>query len=138
MATESDIVEHPLDPRVCENRVRTDADGALVTFTGVVRDHHGGRAVRALRYEAHPRADRFLQELLARHRTDDVRIAAQHRIGDLAIGDLAVVVAVAAPHRGAAFAVCSRVIDEIKTQVPIWKFESYVDGDTAWVDACRP
>ncbi|MFC0315049.1 molybdenum cofactor biosynthesis protein MoaE [Gordonia phosphorivorans] len=132
-----DIVDHALDPRVCEDRVRTDADGAVVTFTGVVRNHHGGRAVADLRYEAHPKADRFLQQLLDRHRGDDVRVAAQHRVGDLAIGDLAVVVSVAAPHRGEAFAVCERVIDEIKNQVPIWKFETYVDGDTAWVDACR-
>ncbi len=132
----SDILTTPLDPRVCEKRVLTAADGALVTFTGAVRDHHGGRAVRGLRYEAHPDADRFLQQVLDRHRTDEVRIAAQHRVGDLAIGDLAVVVAVAAPHRGAAFTVCERVIDEIKSQVPIWKHESYADGDTAWVAAC--
>lgn len=133
----SDILDRPLDPRVCEQRVLTDADGALVTFAGVVRNHHDGRAVASLRYEAHPTADRFLQEVLARHRTGGVRVAAQHRIGDLAIGDTAVVVAVAAPHRGAAFEVCARVIDEIKSQVPIWKHETYTDGDTAWVAACR-
>lgn len=134
----TDISDQPLDPRECERRVLTDADGAIVTFTGVVRDHHGGRAVAALRYEAHPSADRFLQEVLARHRGADIRVAAQHRVGDLAIGDLAVVVAVAAPHRGAAFEVCERVIDEIKTQVPIWKFETYRDGDSTWVNACHP
>ncbi|GAA3958768.1 molybdenum cofactor biosynthesis protein MoaE [Gordonia caeni] len=133
----SDILDRPLDPRVCEQRVLTDADGALVTFTGVVRDHHDGRAVASLRYEAHPAADRFLQEVLDRHRTEEVRVAAQHRVGDLAIGDAAVVVAVAAPHRGEAFEVCARVIDEIKSQVPIWKHETYTDGDTAWVGACR-
>lgn len=133
----SDILSGPLDPRECEGRVRTDADGAVVTFTGVVRAHHGGRPVTALRYEAHPEADRFLQQVLARHRGDDVRVAAQHRVGDLVVGDLAVVVAVAAPHRGAAFALCETVIDEIKSQVPIWKFETYGDGDTAWVGACQ-
>jgi molybdopterin synthase catalytic subunit len=132
----SDILSAPLDPRECERRVLTPADGALVTFTGAVRDHHAGRAVRALRYEAHPEADRFLQQVLDRHRTGEIRIAAQHRIGELAIGDLAVVVAVAAPHRGAAFTVCELVIDEIKSQVPIWKYETYADGDTAWVAAC--
>lgn len=137
VATVSDILSTPLDPRVCEERVLSDADGALVTFTGVVRNHHGSRGVHGLRYEAHPKADQFLQEVVARHRTDDVRVAAQHRVGELVIGDLAVVVAVATPHRGAAFEICARVIDEIKTQVPIWKFETYVDGDTAWVDACQ-
>lgn len=133
----TDICEQPLDPRVCEARVLSDADGALVTFTGVVRNHHGGRAVHGLRYEAHPAADRFLQEVLARHRSGDIRVAAQHRVGDLGIGEFAVVVAVAAPHRGEAFDVCERVIDEIKSQVPIWKHETYADGDTAWVAACQ-
>ena len=131
------ITDTPLDPRRCEQAVLTDADGALVTFTGVVRDHHGGRAVTGLRYEAHPQAGRFLTEVVHAHRAPDVRIAAQHRVGDLAIGDLAVVVAVAAPHRGAAFEICARVIDEIKAQVPIWKHEAYADGETAWVNACR-
>ncbi|MFT3662876.1 MAG: molybdenum cofactor biosynthesis protein MoaE [Gordonia sp. (in: high G+C Gram-positive bacteria)] len=133
----TDILSAPLDPRVCAERVRTDADGALVTFTGIVRNHHGGRAVTRLRYEAHPRADRFLQEVLARHRTDDVRVAAQHRVGELDVGEIAVVVAVAAPHRGAAFDVCETVIDEIKSAVPIWKYETYADGDADWVAACH-
>ena len=133
----TDILDQPLDPRICEARALSAADGALVTFTGAVRDHHDGRAVAGLRYEAHPAADRFLQEVLARHRTADIRVAAQHRVGDLAIGELAVVVAVAAPHRGEAFAVCAQVIDEIKSQVPIWKHETYLDGDSVWVAACE-
>ena len=130
------IVEHPLDPRDCEARVHTDADGAVVTFTGVVRDHHDGRAVTGLRYEAHPRADEFLQQVLTAHRRDDIRVAAQHRVGALAVGEVAVVVAVAAAHRGEAFAVCAQVIDEIKATVPIWKYESYADGDADWVTPC--
>ncbi|MFT4086097.1 MAG: molybdenum cofactor biosynthesis protein MoaE [Gordonia sp. (in: high G+C Gram-positive bacteria)] len=132
----TDIVETPLDPRVCEARVLSDRDGALVTFTGVVRNHHGGRDVSGLRYEAHPRADEFLQQVLAKHRGDDIRVAAQHRVGDLTVGDLAVVVAVAAPHRDEAFTACAAVIDEIKSAVPIWKHESYVDGAASWVNAC--
>lgn len=127
------IVEHPLDPRDCEARVHT---GAVVTFTGVVRDHHDGRAVTGLRYEAHPRADEFLQHVLTAHRRDDIRVAAQHRVGALAVGEVAVVVAVAAAHRGEAFAVCAQVIDEIKATVPIWKYESYADGDADWVTPC--
>lgn len=126
------IVDAPLDPRVCETAVLTDADGAVVTFTGTVRDHHDGRTVTALRYEAHPRAAEFLDRVCSAHRRDDVRVAAQHRVGDLAIGDLAVVVAVSAPHRREAFAVCAAVIDEIKATVPIWKYESYGDGDESW------
>ncbi|GAB18018.1 molybdopterin synthase large subunit MoaE [Gordonia effusa NBRC 100432] len=126
------IVDEPLDPRGCEGAVRTDADGAVVTFTGVVRDHHDGRSVTALRYDAHPRAAEFLAHVCAKYRTGDIRVAAQHRIGDLRIGDVAVVVAVATPHRAEAFTLCAKVIDEIKTQVPIWKFETYADGASDW------
>ena len=126
------ILDTALDPRVCEAAVRTDADGAVVTFTGMVRDHHDGRTVTALRYEAHPRAAEFVDRVCAAHRRADVRVAAQHRVGDLAIGDLAVVVAVSAPHRREAFAVCAAVIDEIKATVPIWKYETYADGDRSW------
>lgn len=126
------VVDEPLDPRACEDAVRTDADGAVVTFTGVVRDHHDGRGVTALRYEAHPRAAEFLEQVCARHRREDVRVAAQHRVGQLGVGDLAVVVAVASPHRAEAFTVCATVIDEIKQQVPIWKFETYADGAAGW------
>ena len=63
-------------------------------------------------------------------------MAAQHRVGALAVGEVAVVVAVAAAHRGEAFAMCARVIDEIKATVPIWKYESYADGDADWVTPC--
>lgn len=126
------VVDEPLDPRRCETAVRTDADGAVVTFTGVVRDHHGGRGVSALRYEAHPRAAEFMSRVCKRHQTADVRVAAQHRVGDLRIGELAVVVSVASPHRAEAFTVCANVIDEIKEQVPIWKYETYVDGGADW------
>lgn len=126
------ITDGPLDPRECETAVRTNADGAVVTFTGMVRDHHDGRQVTALRYEAHPRAAEFLERVCAAHRRPDVHVAAQHRVGDLAIGDIAVVVAVSAPHRPEAFAVCAAVIDEIKATVPIWKYESYADGEKSW------
>ncbi len=126
------IVDVRLDPRVCEAAVVTDADGAIVTFTGVVRDQHDGRRVVGLRYDAHPRAADFLEQVCAKHRSTDVRVAAQHRIGELSVGELAVVVAVSSPHRAEAFTVCARVIDEIKEQVPIWKFETYADGEAEW------
>ena len=130
------IIDTPIDPRHAERAVLTASDGAVVTFTGVVRDHNDGRSVRDLTYEAHPAAGTFMRRVLDAHAAPDVRIAAQHRTGDLVIGDLAVVVAVAAPHRGEAFAVCAAVIDDIKSQVPIWKNERYTDGTTAWVEPC--
>ena len=126
------IASTPLDPRDCERAVHTAADGAIVTFTGTVRDHHDDRAVTALRYEAHPRAGEFLTQVCAQHRTADIRVAAQHRIGELSIGDIAVVVAVSAPHRREAFAVCAAVIDAVKAVVPIWKYETYADGTADW------
>lgn len=131
------IVDRDLDPRDCERVALTDADGALVTFTGAVRDHHGGRAVTGLRYEAHPKAGTFLGRVVERFQRGDVRVAAQHRVGSLGVGDLAVVVAVAAPHRREAFEVCAEVIDAIKSEVPIWKHETYADGTVEWVAACE-
>ncbi len=132
------IVGTPLDPRACEAAVHSDADGAVVTFVGAVRDHHDGRSVTGLHYEAHPRAGEFLTRVCDAHRGPAVRVAAQHRVGDLAIGDAAVVVAVAAAHRREAFAVCAAVIDAIKATVPIWKFETYADGSADWQTAgCR-
>ena len=130
------IVDSAIDPRACEAAVRTDADGAVVTFTGTVRDHHDNRRVTALRYEGHPRADEFLEQACARYRTPDIRIAAQHRVGDLTIGDIAVVVAVSAAHRREAFEVCAAVIDAIKSSVPIWKYETYADGSADWQAPC--
>lgn len=126
------IVDEPLNPRDSEDAVRSDADGAVVTFTGVVRNHHDGRGVNALRYEAHPRAAEYLAAVCERHGTADIRVAAQHRVGELRVGEVAVVVAVASPHRAEAFAVCATVIDEIKAQVPIWKYETYADGNADW------
>lgn len=131
------ISTYPLDPRVCEDAVRTSADGAVVTFTGVVRDHHAGRRVRALRYDAHPRAAEFLVAVCERRRSSNIRISAQHRIGDLSVGDIAVVVAVASAHRAEAFAICAAVIDDLKSSVPIWKYEHYDDGSAAWQSGCH-
>jgi molybdopterin synthase catalytic subunit len=91
--------------------------------------------VSSLRYEAHPGATAMLQEVAeevaARH--DTVAVAAVHRTGLLAIGDLAVVVAVAAGHREEAFVAGKELIDEVKARVPIWKQQSFTDGDVAWV-----
>ncbi|MEO8478599.1 MAG: molybdenum cofactor biosynthesis protein MoaE [Gemmatimonadota bacterium] len=110
--------------------------GAVVSFVGVVRDHHDGRAVVGLSYSAYlDMAERecgeIVQETEARL---GARIALQHRIGDLAVGDVAVVVVAAAPHRDAAFDACRAVIDAVKRRVPIWKHEHHADGSSTWVD----
>ena len=110
--------------------------GGYASFEGWVRDHHGGRAVTGLRYEAYAalaeaEGERVLDEALAKF--DILDAACVHRTGDLAIGELAVWVGVSAAHRDAAFAACRYVIDEIKARVPIWKHERYADGDAGWL-----
>jgi molybdopterin synthase catalytic subunit len=120
--------------------VRAADCGAVVTFTGVVRDHAEGRAgVTALTYEAYEEhATARIAEVVAeaRHRWPEVRrIAAVHRVGDLVVGDDAVVVSVSSPHRGEAFEAAAFVIDTVKATVPIWKRETWADGEGWGVDA---
>jgi molybdopterin synthase catalytic subunit len=110
--------------------------GAVCTFIGLVRDHNAGRAVTHLVYEAYePLAvkalDRILQEAV--ERWPDVRLAIHHRIGELAIGEASIVIAVASAHRAEAFAACRYVIERVKQIAPVWKHEFFEDGDV-WVE----
>jgi molybdopterin synthase catalytic subunit len=130
------VTLEPLDPDAPESFVATPSDGAVVVFRGVVRDHDPGAsgAVVLLEYEAHPDAERLLREVCERIAAETgLAIAAEHRIGSLGVGDLALVAAVAAPHRSDAFAACARLVDELKTSVPIWKQQHAADGTTEWV-----
>jgi len=114
--------------------------GGLATFTGIVRNESRGRAVTELEYEAYPAlAEVKLLEVEdeVRRRWPEVRCAVRHRAGLLAIGEAAVVIAVAAPHRKEAFAACSFAIDELKRTVPLWKKESG-EGGAEWVEECVP
>lgn len=112
-----------------------DVDGGITLFVGKVRDHDGGRAVSGLDYSAHPSALERLREVCeqvaGRHEVHGV--SAIHRVGRLAIGDLAVVVATAAAHRGTAFEASRDLIDTLKDQVPIWKHQVFADGSDEWV-----
>jgi len=109
--------------------------GAEVSFVGRVRDHDpdAASAVVALEYTAHPDAEAVLATLAARAigETDAV-VAVSHRVGRLAVGDAAVVIAVAAAHRGEAFEVCRMLIEAIKAELPVWKRQVEADGTTAW------
>lgn len=109
--------------------------GGVVSFTGLVRDADGGRAVRELEYEAHPGAVAALEQVAAAVATDlpVLGLAAVHRTGLLRIGDLAVVVAASAPHRAEAFEAARRLIDDLKATVPVWKRQVFADGEEEWV-----
>ena len=130
------IREEALDPSAIAGRVRSDHDGALVVFEGVVRSQSRGKQVRALVYEAYgSMAQRQMEQLgeEARRRWPISELAIVHRTGTLQVGEVSVVIAVAAPHRGNAFDACEWLIDELKRTVPIWKKEIYTEGE-AWID----
>ncbi|MBO0805801.1 MAG: molybdenum cofactor biosynthesis protein MoaE [Nocardiopsaceae bacterium] len=110
--------------------------GGLVLFAGAVRDNDTERGVTALSYSAHPSAEaelrRVAEDIVAKY-PDVVGLAAVHRTGDLAVGDLAVVVGVSCGHRAEAFEACHALIDELKASVPMWKHQMFTDGSAEWV-----
>jgi molybdopterin synthase catalytic subunit len=128
------VSAEPITLEGVEAFVRASENGAVVSFSGVVRDHDGGRAVSALEYQAHPEAERFLAECCREvAAATGLRVAAVHRVGALEIGDTALVAAVAAPHRREAFAACAELVELIKQRVPIWKRQRFSDGVSEWV-----
>jgi len=130
------LSDRPLDTAVVSARVEGPGMGGIVVFVGAVRDHARGREIRHLEYEAYAgMAEREMERIAdeAAERWQGARVAIAHRTGRLEIGDLAVVVAAAAPHRAEAFAACRYAIDTLKERVPIWKKEFATDGEY-WVD----
>ncbi|MBA0051484.1 molybdenum cofactor biosynthesis protein MoaE [Streptomyces sp. AJS327] len=125
----------PLSVDEVYRAVGDDAAGGTALFVGTVRDHDGGSGVARLGYTAHPTAEAELRRVAEKVAADfPVRaLAAVHRVGELAIGDPAVVVAVACAHRAEAFDACRRLIDDLKAEVPIWKHQTYTDGAQDWV-----
>lgn len=115
--------------------VWTPQAGAVVSFSGIVRNHDGGQEVASLSYSAHPTAQTVIAEVAGTiaEKYDGVRIWVGHRTGPLQIGDAALVAAVASAHRGTAFAACSELVDTVKAQVPIWKEQVFADGSVEWV-----
>ena len=131
----AEIRETPLSVDEVVQAVSDRAAGGLTVFIGTVRDADGGKAVERLGYSAHPTAEALLRELCesVAARFPAVALAAVHRVGDLAIGDLAVVVAAACAHRGDAFDAARTLIDELKATIPIWKHQVFSDGTEEWV-----
>ncbi len=132
----TEVTAEPLDVAVHEKLVANPAAGAVMTFRGVVRDHDRGRAVMSLEYEGHPTAAEILARVAEGISADpDVyAVAISHRVGSLVVGDVALVVAVSTAHRAAGFAVCARLVDEVKIQLPIWKRQVFKDGTEEWVN----
>lgn len=130
------LSDAPLDIAALRAQVLDPRAGGYASFEGWVRDHHAGRAVDGLDYEAYAMlAEREGERILAeaKARFDVIDAGCVHRVGTLAIGDLAVWVGVSAAHRGAAFDACRYIIDEVKRRVPIWKREHYREGDADWL-----
>jgi molybdopterin synthase catalytic subunit len=133
------LVDRPLDLTRLIADVQSAERGGIDCFLGTVRNHHGGRTVRRLEYEAYrPMVEAECARIVAETEGRwPVTVALRHRVGRLEVGDAAVAVAVAGAHREEAFAACRHVIEELKRRVPIWKRETYEDGTEEWVDPTR-
>ena len=135
----SAIVTAPIDVSAIAEEVQAATSGAVATFLGTVRNTSGGRAVTGLEYSAYTEMatremDAIVREAIAI--STGVELVAVHRVGDLMVGDVCVMIAAAHAHRSPAFDACRYAIEEIKKRVPIWKRERYADGSFEWVNAC--
>jgi molybdopterin synthase catalytic subunit len=130
-----ELRETPLDVAEVVDALGDATSGGLTLFVGRVRDHDGGRTVDGLDYSAHPTALERLREVCERVAAEyDVHgLAAVHRTGPLAIGDIAVIVATTSSHRDQAFRASRALIDTLKAEVPIWKHQRFADGTDEWV-----
>ncbi|MBM4367523.1 MAG: molybdenum cofactor biosynthesis protein MoaE [Deltaproteobacteria bacterium] len=129
------VVDQAIDSRAVADAVRDRRHGAVLVFEGVARDHHDGKQVVSLFYEAYvPMALREMEAIAVdtRARWPGVSVAMVHRTGPCAIGEPSVVIAVGAAHRGEAYEASRHAIDELKLRVPVWKREHYADG-SAWI-----
>lgn len=135
------VVSRVIDPAEVLARVGSAEDGAVLLFLGTVRNQAGGAAVDGVTYEAYesmatPVLGEIAREAASRLGTD--RVAVVHRVGELAIGDVSVAIAVSSPHRAEAYDASRYVIEEIKKRLPVWKREHYTDGRSEWVAGVRP
>jgi len=131
-----EVVDRPLDLARLEGLVRDERAGAVVSFSGNVRDHDHGRPVASLTYEGHPTAEAVLKDVAREidSRFDLISLAVAHRIGDLAIGDAALVAVVSSAHRAEAFRACAALVDLTKARLPVWKHQVFTDGTDEWVN----
>ena len=131
-----EISTEPLSADAHQAAVAGAVSGAVVVFSGIVRDHDHGRPVVSLEYVGHPGAAEVLRACRDEILADPLvhAVAVSHRIGDLQVGDAALVAAVSAAHRAEAFAACERLVDIVKQRLPIWKRQVFPDGTDEWVN----
>ena len=128
------IATDEIDEGAIRAAVSAPESGAVVAFSGVVRNHDGGRTVTSLEYQAHPDAESILAECCrAVSEETGLKVAAAHRVGHLQVGDVALYAAASAAHRREAFDACELLVERVKATVPIWKKQFLVDGETEWV-----
>lgn len=135
------LTDDPIDAQSLVRSVMRDSDGAYVLFEGVVRNHHDGKAVESIFYDAYrPMAEREIEKIVREVQSQytDVAIAVLHRLGQLVVGDSSIAIVATSPHRAEAFAVARLLIDRIKETVPIWKKERGPDGEewVGWQGRC--
>jgi molybdopterin synthase catalytic subunit len=135
------LTNQPIDPNALVASVMRRSDGAYVLFEGVVRNHHEGKAVESIFYDAYrPMAEKEIETIVGEVQAQfpDVALAVVHRLGHLVVGDASIAIVAASPHRAESFAACRLVIDRIKETVPIWKKERGPDGEewVGWQGKC--
>lgn len=135
------LTDDPIDPRALVDRVMRKSDGAYVLFEGVVRNHHDGKAVESIFYDAYrPMAEKEMETIIREVEAQfpDVAITVVHRLGHLVVGDSSIAIVAASPHRAEAFGACRVMIDRIKETVPIWKKERGPGGEewVGWQGRC--
>ena len=131
-----EVVDRPLNLEAMQAAVRDDRAGAVVTFSGDVRNHDHGKSVERLTYEGHPSAEEVLLKVAESIVADFdlIALAVAHRVGDLAVRDAALIAIVSSAHRDVAFAACTALVDRTKEQLPVWKHQVFSDGTDEWVN----
>lgn len=131
------VTDAAIDLATLQSAVASQEAGATVIFSGDVRNHDGGKSVLSLTYEVHPSAQTVIEEITARiaAKHEILHVAAVHRYGPIPIGESAFTVVVSAQHRGPAFAACQEIVDAVKAELPIWKYQVFSDGSDEWVNS---
>lgn len=135
------LTDDPIDPRALVESVMRRSDGAYVLFEGVVRNHHDGKAVESIFYDAYrPMAEKEMERIVRdiASQYPDVALAVVHRLGHLVVGDSSIAIVACSPHRRESFEACRMMIDRIKETVPIWKKERGPGGEewVGWQGRC--